>query len=83
MLILKLKVEIKLKLKSICISQDPVNGSSHTNLAPMWAVGLGKKGQLRARVLSQRGRENRIFHNVEKWLQVKVFVLDFFRSVNR
>jgi len=38
------------------IDEDPVTGSSHTNLIPYWAKRLGKS-RLRARQLSARGGE--------------------------
>jgi predicted PhzF superfamily epimerase YddE/YHI9 len=36
------------------IPEDPVNGSSHTNLAPLWSKILGKV-ELRAKMVSNRG----------------------------
>ena len=36
------------------VNEDPVTGSAHTSLAPLWANKLGKK-ELKARQLSQRG----------------------------
>ncbi|CBY36388.1 unnamed protein product [Oikopleura dioica] len=38
------------------IPEDPVNGSSHTNLAPLWSKLLGKV-ELRAKMVSKRGGE--------------------------
>ena len=36
------------------IPEDPVNGSSHTNLAPLWSKLLGKV-ELNAKMVSKRG----------------------------
>jgi predicted PhzF superfamily epimerase YddE/YHI9 len=41
------------------IDEDPVTGSSHTNLTPYWSKRLGKK-RLQARQVSARGGELRV-----------------------
>jgi predicted PhzF superfamily epimerase YddE/YHI9 len=38
------------------IDEDPVTGSAHSQLIPLWSQRLGKK-ELRARQLSNRGGE--------------------------